>query len=141
MAIYLFPVDRPAVADDGDETSIQTRFRSRMKIMAPSVRVVATPNGGRRTAWEGMKAKREGLAKGFPDVNCYWSNGIDENAVPGLCVLEFKDRKGAIKPEQIDWLNWLTRAGFHCGVFRSADSAIEYVRSCGAPFIDFERTL
>lgn len=123
----LFHVDPRSVADEGDELAIQSRFRSRMGMLAPKCRVVATPNGGKRTAWEGMKAKREGLAKGFPDVNVYW---------PGdLCILEFKDKGGSLSGEQTDWLNWLHLAGFKVGVFRSAATAIDFVRQSGAPFL------
>jgi hypothetical protein len=132
---YLFHVDDRSVADQGDELSIQVRFRSRMKMLAPSVRIVATPNAGKRTAWAAIKAKSEGMAKGFPDVNCYWSNGLDEAAVPGFAVLEFKDRSGSLSPDQVDWLNFLHRAGFPCGCFRSTDTAIAFLRKHGAPFI------
>lgn len=131
----IFHVDSPAVADPGDELSIQARFRSRMKQLAPKVQVVATPNGGKRTAWEGMKAKREGMAKGFPDVNVYWSCGIDETAIPQLALLEFKSKGGRLSDEQVYWLNWLTRAGFPCGVFRAVDTAIAFLQKQGAPFL------
>lgn len=123
----IFHVDTRSVADEGDELSIQSRFRSRMNMLAPKCRVVAIPNGGRRTAWEGMKARREGLAKGYPDVNVMWPGG--------MCVIEFKDANGKLSDEQADWLNWLTNAGFKVGVFRSAATAIDFVRECGAPFM------
>lgn len=123
----IFHVDPKEVADEGDELSIQSRFRSRMKMQAPKCRVVATPNGGKRTAWERGKAMREGLSPGFPDVNVYW---------PGdLAILEFKDRNGKLSDVQTDWLNWLAQAGFKVGVFRSADTAMVFLRQHGAPFI------
>lgn len=125
---YLFHVDPPSVADSGDEIGIQTRFRSRMRTMAPAVRLAAVPNAGKRTAWASMNAKREGLSKGFPDLMAYWENR-------GHAVLEFKARSGALDTEQISWLNFLHNAGIPCGVFRSADTALAFIRDCGAPFL------
>lgn len=132
---YLFHHDPRAVADDGDELSIQVRLRSRLRILAPTVRLVATPNAGKRTAWAAIKAKSEGLSKGFPDLNCLWSNGVGDAAVPGIAFLELKDRNGSLSPEQTDWLNWLHQAGFPCGCFRSVDTACDFLRRHGAPFM------
>lgn len=122
---YLFHVDPPSVADPGDEISIQTRFRSRCKMLAPGVRVAAIPNAGKRTAWSAMQAKREGMSAGFPDIICFWDGGH--------ALLEFKARNGSLDTNQIDWLNFLHRCGHPCGVFRSAASAIEFLRALGAP--------
>jgi hypothetical protein len=132
---FLFHTDPRDVADEGDELSIQAKFIGRMKTLAPTVKIVATPNGGNRTAWEKMRAKREGLVKGWPDVTAYWSNGLDASALPGLALLEFKDRKGQPSVEQIEALNWLHRHGFRCGIFRSVDTAVEFLRAAGAPFL------
>jgi hypothetical protein len=131
---YLFHCDPRSVADDGDEVTIQRRFINRMKTLAPSVRCVATPNGGNRSAWEKLHAKREGMVKGFPDLNCYWSAGIDLNAIPYVAMLEFKTATGKLSDEQIANLNWLHRHGFPVGCFRSADTAIAFMRKMGAPF-------
>ena len=132
---YLFHCDDRSVADPGDELAIQVRLRSRMRMLAPGVRLVATPNAGKRTAWAAMKAKAEGLSKGFPDLNVIWSNGQGVNAVPGIAFLELKDRNGSLSAEQIDWLNFLHQAGFPCGCFRSVDTAIAFLRAAGAPFV------
>lgn len=134
MSKFVFHVDPPCVADSGDELAIQTRFRSRMKMLAPTVRLVATPNAGKRTAWAAMKAKQEGMSKGFPDLAAYWANGRGDNAVPGTAYLEFKAKGGALSVEQVDWMNWLHMSGFPCGVFNSVDSAVEFLRRAGAPF-------
>lgn len=124
---YPFHVDPAAVADTGDETAIQARFRSRVASQAPGVRLAAVPNGGKRTAWAAMQAKREGLATGFPDLIALWAGGH--------AFLEFKTRTGPLKPEQIDYLNWLHRNGHACGVFRSANTALAFLRRQGAPFM------
>lgn len=127
-ATYPFHVDLPSVADPGDELSIQVRLRARCKMLAPTMRLVATPNAGKRTAWAAIKAYKEGLSRGYPDLNVFWPG-------PGVAVLEIKDRRGTIAPEQIDWLNYLHRCGVPCGVFRSVDSAVAFLRQHGAPFL------
>lgn len=133
---FLFHCDPRSVADEGDEVVIQRRFINRMKRVAPDVMCVATPNGGNRTAWEKLHAKCEGMVKGFPDLNCYWSNGIDASAIPGIAILEFKTATGRLSDEQILHLTWLHRHGFPCGCFRSADTAIEFMRTkTNAPFL------
>lgn len=131
----LFHIDPPTAADPGSESDIQTRFRSRMRILAPEVRLVAMPNAGKRTAWEAQQRKREGLAKGWPDLGAHWCHGFGRSPVPHVAWLEFKDRKGSLSIEQHDNLNWLTQAGFPCGVFRSVETAIEFLRQQGAPFL------
>lgn len=127
MTGYLFHVDPPSTADSGTEIEIQSRLRSRIKHLAPEVRLVAIPNAGKRTAWAAMNAKREGLAKGFPDLLALWEGG--------QAFLEIKARSGSLDTEQIAWLNWLHQAGFPCGVFRSVDSCIGFLREQGAPFL------
>ncbi len=123
---YIFHHDERAVADDGDELGIQTRLRARCKMQAPSMRLVATPNAGKRTAWAAAKAKQEGMAKGYPDLNAFWPGGF--------AVLEIKDRTGALSPDQVEWLNYLHRCGIPCGCFRSVDTAIAFLVQHGAPF-------
>lgn len=126
-ATYLFHHDERAVADAGDELSIQVKLRSRMRILAPAVRLVATPNAGKRTAWAAMKAKAEGMSKGFCDLTALWAGGV--------AFLELKDRNGSLSPEQIDWLNWLHQAGFPCGCFRSVDTIVAFLERNGAPMM------
>lgn len=125
---YQFPYDPPAAADDGDELSIQTRLRQRLRMTAPGLRFVATPNAGKRTFAAAARAKQEGMSAGFPDVSVIWPGGI--------AFIELKQRKGSLKPEQIDWLNFLHNAGHPCGCFRSVDSVIAFLRSAGAPIME-----
>lgn len=131
---YQFHCDERAAADPGDELAIQVRLRARLRMLAPGVRLVATPNAGKRTAWAAMKAKAEGMAAGWPDVTVLWSNGMGVNPVPGIAFLELKARDGSLSVPQIDTLNFLHNAGFPCGCFRSVDTAIEFLRRHGAPF-------
>lgn len=110
------------------ELQIQLAFRSRCKAICPGVMIVAVPNGGRRTQWEQNQVKREGIAKGFPDLMAI---------APGkIAFLEFKSAKGRIKPDQVEWHDRLARWGFPVGVFRDADAAVEFLREKGFPFID-----
>jgi hypothetical protein len=75
------------------------------------------------------------MAKGFPDLSAMWSNGHRAATLAGMAFLELKDRGGSLAPEQIDWLNWLHQAGFPCGCFRSVESACNFLRRHGAPFM------
>jgi hypothetical protein len=122
---YAFHYDPPAVADEGSEFEIQVRLRNRVKMVAPRIRLVATPNGGKRSQWEAMRAKAEGMSAGFVDLQAIWPGGI--------AFLEMKARSGTLSEAQIDWLNWLHNAGFPCGCFRSVESAVEFLRRAGAP--------
>lgn len=129
---FLFHCDDPKLADDGPEVDIQVKLRVRMKKIAPTVRLVAVPNGMRTTAWNAMKARREGMSSGFPDLIAF-AKGRYLTA-----FLEIKARGGSLSPEQIDWLNFLYNAGFPCGCFRSVDTAVRFLREHGFPFIDEE---
>jgi hypothetical protein len=124
---YIFHCDLPAVADPGDELAIQVRLRARCKMLAPTMRLVATPNGAKRTAYSAMKAKAEGMSKGFPDLNALAPNF---NA-----YLEIKARAGSLSTEQVEWLNFLHRCGFPSGCFRSVDTAVAFLIDAGAPFL------
>jgi hypothetical protein len=121
----IFHVDAPAVADAGDELSIQVALRKALKARAPGVAFVAVPNGAQRTAWAAMKAKQEGLAAGFPDALILWKGGY---AFP-----EIKARSGSLSDQQHVWLNYLTNAGHPCGVFRSVTSCLSWLAGLGAP--------
>lgn len=122
---YPFHCDTRAVADPDGELSIQVRFRSRARMVMPRVRIVAVPNAGKRGMKAIAKVKAEGMSKGFPDTICLW---------PGTTAfIEFKPRDGHLEPEQIDWLNWLHAGGYPCGMFRSVDTAIDFLLAHGAP--------
>lgn len=127
MADYPFHVDPRAIADPGSELSIQSRFRGRMKMLAPTVRIFAVPNAGRRTQWEALRAKQEGMVAGIPDCVCLWPGGT--------AWIEFKAKTGTLSKAQEEWLTWLHKAGHICGVFRAPDTAVAFLRAAGAPFL------
>jgi hypothetical protein len=109
------------------EIATQTSFRARCRIMCPGVSLVAIPNGGKRSQWAAMQAKREGLATGFPDMMAL---------APGkVAFLEFKSDKGRLNDNQSEWLDRLKGMGWPCGVFRDADVAVEFLRDNGFPFV------
>lgn len=132
MSNFLFHVDPPAVADAGKELEIQSRFRNRLRKIAPAIKLFAIPNGSNITGWERIQKHREGLVRGFPDLGAM--------AHPGLIAFcEFKTKTGQLSDDQIRELNWLHKSGFPCGVFRSAETAIQALRDWGFPFADTQQ--
>lgn len=126
MSRYPFHVD-PRHADKRTELAVQIAFRNRMRIMAPAVMLVAIPNEGKRSSWEAIKRNREGLYPGFPDMMALWDGKV--------AFLEFKTGSGTLSDAQIDCLNGLVRRNFVVGVFRHEDTAVEWLRDHGAPFV------
>jgi hypothetical protein len=117
----------PKDKDPRSEDARQAAFLRDAKIICPAVNIFAVPNGAKRTQWEVNKAKREGMKSGALDLVATWDRGV--------AFLEFKDGQKPPTPNQRDQLNTLFRQGHHCGVFRQERSALEFLRSCGAPFI------
>lgn len=114
------------------ELQIVGLFRSRARIVCPAVSIVAVPNAGRRTRWEARQRVREGMAKGFPDVLCFWKG-------PGVAAIEFKAPKGRLSIDQVEWIQRLSDMGVPAIVSRDPDHALEFLRGAGAPFIDRPR--
>jgi hypothetical protein len=110
------------------EIEIVTLFRSRCRIMCPGVSIVAVPNAAKRSQWAAQRAKREGMAAGFPDILCFWKG-------PGVAAIEFKAHAGKLSANQIEWLDRLAEIGIPATVSRDADHAVEFLRQAGAPFI------
>jgi hypothetical protein len=110
------------------EIEIVTLFRSRCRIMCPGVSIVAVPNAAKRSQWAAQRAKREGMAAGFPDILCFWKG-------PGVAAIEFKAHAGKLSENQAEWLDRLAEIGIPATVSRDADHAVEFLRQAGAPFI------
>lgn len=106
------------------EIDIVQSFRKRLYYAAPAIKVVAIPNAGRRTIWEASRAKKEGLSTGFPDLVCLAPGGK-------IAFIEMKTAKGTISPAQQEWIDLLKRYTFPATVVRSADEAIDFLRSVG----------
>lgn len=120
---YPFHIDHASVADEGTEAAIQTRFQGKMRTLAPHIMLVGIPNAGKRTAWEGKQRSREGMVAGFPDMMV-----LHDGKAFGL---EFKTKIGSLSDKQIDCLNKLVKRRIPVGVFRSADTAIDWLRGHG----------
>jgi hypothetical protein len=83
--------------------------------------VFAIPNAAKRTPRQGRWMKEEGLRAGVPDVFA----AIPVAGKHGL-FLEMKrvKPKGRLTPNQKDWLERLSAAGYHCAVAYGCDHAL-----------------
>jgi hypothetical protein len=86
--------------------------------------VVKVPNEGKRSASYGVRMKREGLAKGFPDLMVLYPMG----GFHGMFI-EMKREGEKVRPEQREWISKLRRAGYLAGECYSADEAIRRIDS------------
>ena len=78
----------------------------------------------------GVKMKRLGTSKGFPDllvfIPVYGATG--EVDCYQMCGVEMKRRRGGrVTQEQKEWLEILQASGVMCAVCRGAEEAINYV--------------
>ena len=120
----LFYVERPD-KDPATELQRVALFRREFRKNLPAGRIIAIPNAGKRGAKALAQAKAEGAAWGAPDLVVLW-NG--EQA-----FLEFKSGTNKPAQHQIDWLNWLHSNGYPCAVVRTADGALNFLRTLGWP--------
>lgn len=123
-----YHVDPPAAAYPGSELAIQTLLLGRAHMQCPEVTFAAVPNAGKRGQQAAMRAKREGMRRGFEDLIATWPGR-------GCAFLEMKDRYGSIETAQDEWLRRHTAQGFPVGVFRHPDTALAFLRRAGAPFL------
>jgi hypothetical protein len=117
----------PKDRDPRSEEKRQLAFLNAARMACPAVDIFAVPNGGKRSQWAAMKAKREGMRAGVLDLVCTWPGGV--------AFLEFKNGTDMPDANQRDRLNMYVRQGHHCGVFRQEASALRFLRDAGAPFI------
>jgi hypothetical protein len=103
------------------EDAIQAAFIRIMAMKAPVVIIAAMPNAGKRTRWEAMQRKREGMVAGFPDIIALYDGGV--------VLLEFKSGKGYLSAAQSAMLDRLVSQGIQVGVFRSPESAVEFLKN------------
>ena len=82
----------------------------------------------KRTQWAAQRAKREGMASGFPDILCFWAGR-------GVAAIEFKTAKGKLSDNQAEWIDRLTAMDIPATVSRDPDHALDWLRGLGAPFI------
>lgn len=113
--------------DPRSEEKRQLAFLNAARTICPAVVIWSVPNAGKRSQWEVNKAKREGMKSGALDLTCTWAGGV--------AFIEFKNGFEMPSTNQREMLNSLYRQGHPCGVFRQEDTALRFLRNCGAPFI------
>lgn len=122
---YLYFVE-PKDNDPASELSRQSLFIKAMSYTdSKKVDVIAVPNGSKRTPWQQIQAKREGMKAGASDLIVTWDGGI--------VFAEFKDGQAMPRKEQHKWLNQKVIWGFNTGVFRTAAGLILFLHRNGAP--------
>jgi hypothetical protein len=100
------------------ENAIQRAIVDYLRAVLPSShRVVAIPNGSRRTATGRASNGVPGLSPGFPDLMIIAPGGK-------VYLIEVKAPKGRLSPEQIDWETW----AFDYAIPRCVARSIEDVR-------------
>lgn len=84
----------------------------------------AIPNGGLRHKATAAKLKAEGVKAGVPDIFLPWP-------AKGYCGLfiELKSGRNKATPDQLNYLKWLTAAGYKALVANGFDEAKEIL--CG----------
>lgn len=86
----------------------------------PGVRIFAIPNGTRASIRASIKAKKEGVSSGVPDLY-----------IPAWKLwVEMKRRKGSTtSPEQKDWHEYLRSIGDKVIVAKGCDDAIAQIKA------------
>lgn len=117
---YPFHIDPREANGAKNEISVQVAYRNKMRTQAPRVLLVAIPNAGKRSAWEARERAREGMVRGFPDMFALFDGKT--------LGLEFKSGTGRPSDDQLETLGRMHRLGFPVGIFRSAESALEWTK-------------
>ncbi len=81
-----------------------------------------SPNGGARDEREGARFKREGVRKGYPDLEL----NVSRKGYHGLFI-EMKTAKGRLSTAQKKWKKFLLEEGNSWHLCRSAEEAIEII--------------
>ena len=119
-AIYVQPKDRDETSEDDRQIALVRRLKNCFGIAFHAV-----PNGGRQSDWARLRGERMGVVAGQPDLGIDWSGGS--------AVIEMKNGAEMPRTNQVDRLNRLHRMGKNVAVCRTADGAIKWLRSIGAP--------
>ena len=103
------------------EIQIQAAILQWLRLRS-NIMVFAVPNGIRTTRFGALKAIREGLTKGAPDlVVCHASPDG-----PEVVFIEVKSAGGRLSPEQKRMQDWMLERGFNHLVARSLDDVVMY---------------
>jgi hypothetical protein len=112
---------KKAVPLEHDE---QVAFVNWFRIKFSSVRILAIPNGTRTSIRSAIKAKKEGVSSGVPDLY-----------VPAWKLwIEMKRQKGGrLSPEQKDWNDYLVSIGDQVIVANGCMDAVNQVLALHSP--------
>lgn len=135
---YPFHYDWPRVRTSDSEIVVQKACLDMIAKVFPKTRVAAVPNGQKRTRWQQMQAKREGMSAGFPDLILVSSRQVPVSGIGGSMIstqpLSAYCEIKALAPmtaEQKDWLMFLMECGHNCGVFRSPETLMFKLKEWG----------
>ena len=81
------------------------------------------PNEGKRTRATGGRMRAEGLKKGVPDLCLPVARG----GCHGLYIELKRTKGGKVTPEQLEWVDALTRQGYMAAVCRGWEEASEII--------------
>lgn len=101
------------------ETDEQIAFVTYFGRFYPGVRIFAIPNGTRANIRAAIKAKKEGVSAGVPDLYVpAWKTWI-----------EMKRQKGSsTSPEQKDWHEYLKSIGDHVIIAKGCADALDQIK-------------
>lgn len=135
----LFPVEAPDGRKDMPELDRQKAFVSWLRKKCPHIVVCAIPNAAKRGQKAMNQARAEGMVPGAFDTFVAWDyRQATKDAPASVAFIEWKgyDARGSagkLSPQQIDFGNRLHRQGHAVACFFSARTAIDWLRSLGAP--------
>lgn len=100
------------------EVQEQSEFVKWFRFQHKGVLIYATPNGGKRSRWEAMNAKREGMVAGIPDL-----------FIPAWRLyIEFKRREGGVvSKSQKDQIEYLRSVGYTVEVCKGFEHARDFI--------------
>lgn len=86
--------------------------------------VVHIPNEGKRSQAYGLKLRRLGMRRGFPDLFVPDARG----GFHGLFIEMKKDKKSTVSRDQKKWIDYLSRMGYKALVCYGSDEAIRTIK-------------
>jgi len=123
----IFSVEEPDGIKNLSEISRQVQMLSMMRLSAPKVLIFAVPNAGKRNP---ANARKEGIMAGIFDLCAQWEDGEAWAEMKGY---DKNGRAGKLSQSQIDWGNRMSRMGKNVACFFRPESAVNWLRDCGAP--------
>ncbi len=124
--------------EHGEQTALFQWAALNIKLYPQLKWLYAVPNGFFSTAGQKAKMKAEGLRDGVPDVwlpvpRMDWSNNKYAALVIEMKIEKRRNQKdGGCSEEQLEWLDYLNKAGYKAVVcyswIEARDTIIEYLK-------------